>query len=113
MPFQVPPQIAFLRGCIATLVAFVWLFSTVGIQMCPQIACLIAYIIALVAFILFFPTMSFQMSPQRVYARGCIVGLGEISDFKIKTRPLDLDRKFNFKTGILSSCLQDMWGRAR
>ena len=31
------------------------------------------------------------------------LGLGEISDFKIKTRPLDLDRKFNFKTGILSS----------
>ena len=34
-----PPQIASLRGCIVTLVAFVCLFSTVCLQMSPQIAC--------------------------------------------------------------------------
>ena len=37
--FQVFPQIACQRGCIFTLVAFDWLFSTLGFQMCLQIAC--------------------------------------------------------------------------
>ena len=30
-----PPQIPCLRGCIITLVAFVWLFSTVGFHVGP------------------------------------------------------------------------------
>ena len=38
--FQMCPQITCLRGCIVTLVAFVWLFSTVRFQMSLQIACL-------------------------------------------------------------------------
>ena len=33
------------------LIAFAWLFSTVGFQMCPQIACLIGCIVTLVAFV--------------------------------------------------------------
>ena len=37
--FQLFPQIACQRGCIVTLVAFVWLFSTVCFQMFPQIVC--------------------------------------------------------------------------
>ena len=48
------PQIAFIRGCIVTLVAFVWLFSTVYFQMFPQIACPRRGIVSLVAFVWFF-----------------------------------------------------------
>ena len=38
--FQMGPQMACMSGCIITLVASVWLFSTLHFQMCPQIACL-------------------------------------------------------------------------
>ena len=51
MPFHVCHQLACPNGCIATLVAFIWLFSAVGFQMCPQIACLRGCIVALVAFV--------------------------------------------------------------
>ena len=34
--FQMFPQMACLRGCIVTSVAFVWLFPTVRFRMCPQ-----------------------------------------------------------------------------
>ena len=36
--FHMSPQIACLRGCIITFIAFVQLFSTVRFQMCPQSA---------------------------------------------------------------------------
>ena len=48
------PHIAWFRGGIVTLVAFVWLFSTVNFQMSLQIAFLRRFIITLVAFSSFF-----------------------------------------------------------
>ena len=67
------PQIAGLRGCKTTLVAFVWLFSTVRFQMCPQITCLNRCIVALVTFVWLFSTVCLQMSPQIACQRGCII----------------------------------------
>ena len=51
MYFQMGPQIAFLRGCEITLVAFVRLFSTLYSQMCSQMACVRGVIFTLVAFL--------------------------------------------------------------
>ena len=73
--FQMCPQIACQRWGIVTLVASVWLFSAVGFQMCPQIACLRWGKVTLVAFVWLFSTVLFQMSPQILYHRGCIVTL--------------------------------------
>ena len=64
MRFQMCPQIAYLRRSIVTLVAFVWLFSTVHFQMFSQIACMSRGIVALVAFVGLFSTVRFQMCPQ-------------------------------------------------
>ena len=47
-------QIALGGGCIFTLVAFVWLFSTVDFQMCPQGTCMSRSIVALAALLRFF-----------------------------------------------------------
>ena len=49
--FQVSPQIAWIRRCIITLVAFVRLFSFVHFQMCPQSTCIRGCKITLVAFV--------------------------------------------------------------
>ena len=62
--FNVCPQSTCITGCKVTLVAFVWLFPTVRFQMCPQIACLRRCKVALVAFVWPFPTVYFQMSLQ-------------------------------------------------
>ena len=51
------PQITCLIRCIITLVAFVWLFSTVCYQMPRQMACLRICIITLVAFVQLFSTV--------------------------------------------------------
>ena len=50
----------FLGGCIVTLVAFVWLFSTVRSQMSPQIACSRECRNTLVAFVWLFSTVCFK-----------------------------------------------------
>ena len=47
-------QVACQRWNIITLVAFVWLFSAVCLQMCPQIACSRRCIITQAAFVWFF-----------------------------------------------------------
>ena len=88
--FQLFPQIACQRGCIVTLVAFVWLFSTVCFQMFPQIVCTRGCIVtlqcdyasscaddlnALVAFVWLFSTVCSQMFPQIACMSGCIVTL--------------------------------------
>ena len=54
MSFHVFRQIACMGRCEVTLIAFVWLFSTVRLQMCPQIVFTIACIVTLVAFVWFF-----------------------------------------------------------
>ena len=84
------PQITCLRRGIVTLVAFVWLFSTVPFQMSlplrihshtvrfqmgPQTACIIGCKVTLVAFVLFSPLCIFKMLPQIVCLRRCIVTL--------------------------------------
>ena len=90
------PQITCMRRCIVTLVAFVWLFSTVCFQMFPQIACMSGCIFTLVAFVRFFSTawedvkshwlhlfdfvwlfstVCFQMFPQLASMSGCIFTL--------------------------------------
>ena len=69
------PQIAFLWGCIITLVAFVWLFSTVYFEMSPQSTWIRVCIFALHAFVWFFSTVCFQMCPQAVCPRWCKVAL--------------------------------------
>ena len=50
-------QIAHRKKCRVTLLAFVWLFSTVCFQMSPQIAGLRGCIITLVAFVWLFSTV--------------------------------------------------------
>ena len=60
---------------LITLVAFVWLFSTVCFQMCPQMACLRRGIVALVTFVCFFSTVCFHMSHQSACLNGCKVAL--------------------------------------
>ena len=90
------PQITCSIWCIVTLVAFVWLFSTVYFQMSPgkvtlvafvwlfssmcfqmlhQIANLRVHIVTLVTFVWLFSTVCFQMSPQITCSIWCIVTL--------------------------------------
>ena len=73
--FQMLPQIACLRGCIITLVAFVWLLSTVCFHMPPQIPCLRGCKVTLVAFVWLFTTVRFQMCPQSTFLGASIVTL--------------------------------------
>ena len=61
---QMSPQIASLRLCIVTSIAFVWFFSTVRCQMSPQMSCLRTGKVTLAAFIWLFSTVPFQMSSQ-------------------------------------------------
>ena len=69
-------QLTCCRGCIITLVAFFWLFSTVCFQMCPQMACLRRCIVALVAFLHHvFSNESSNHLPERKHSCiGCICG---------------------------------------
>ena len=53
--FQMSPQIGCIRGCIVTLVAFIWLFSTVYFHMRPQRVLIRAGKLTLVAFVRIFP----------------------------------------------------------
>ena len=69
------PQVACLSWCKATLVTFVWLFSTVFLQMCPQNACLRGNIFALVTFFSLFSTVYFQVCPQIAWMSWCIITL--------------------------------------
>ena len=69
------PQIACIRGCIITLVAFVCLFSTVSFQMYPQFTCLSRCIITQAAFVWLFSTMYFQMCLQNTCIGRCIFTL--------------------------------------
>ena len=64
------PQIACLKGCKITLVAFVGLFSTMGFLMSPQRTWIR---VTLVAFFLLFSTVCFRMSPQIACITGCII----------------------------------------
>ena len=73
--FQMCPQMISPSRCIVTVLTFVWLFSTVRVQMSPQIACLWTGIVALVAFVWFFSSVCFQMSPQITCPRRCKVTL--------------------------------------
>ena len=66
---------AWIRGCIITLVAFVWLFSTMHYQMCFQMTSIRGCVFALVAFVLFFYAVCFQMNPQMACIRKCIFTL--------------------------------------
>ena len=47
------------KGCVISLVVFVWFFSIVHFQMCPQMTCLNRYIVALVAFVGLFSRVGF------------------------------------------------------
>ena len=58
------PQSAWIRGCKVTLVAFVWLFSTVRFQMCPQSACIRGCKVTLVAFLWLLSTVFFSTVPS-------------------------------------------------
>ncbi len=69
MCFQMLLQIAYLRGCGVTLVAFV-LFSTVRFQMSLQVACIRGRIVKLVAFVCVFFTVVSQMCFQIACMRG-------------------------------------------
>ena len=60
------PRIACPRWCKITLVAFVWLFSTVCFQMSPQIACLRWGIVALVALVWLF-SFFIRVSQGNIY----------------------------------------------
>ena len=71
--FQMNLQIVRLRRWIITLVAFVWLFSTVRFQMGPQITCPKGCIVTLVAFVWLFSVVHFKMTSQSAFHRGCIL----------------------------------------
>ena len=62
-------QIIYTRGCIVTLVAFVWLFSTVCFHMFPQTICPRGCIVTLVAFVWPLPIVCFQMFLQTAFQR--------------------------------------------
>ena len=72
---QMCSQISYLWGCKVTLVTFIWLFSAVCLQMSSQIACQGECKVTLVAFVWFFPTVCLQMYPQMNCLRGCIATL--------------------------------------
>ena len=70
-----PPQIACPRESIVTLVASIWLFSTVCFQMIPQIACWLGFKVALVAFVWLslFSNVPSNFPLKRMHSRiGCI-----------------------------------------
>ena len=69
------PQSACLNRGKVTLVAFVWLFSTVCFQMSPQNVCPRRCIVTLVAFVQLFSSVCFQMSPQMTCPRRCVFTL--------------------------------------
>ena len=71
---DLPEKRLFWRG-IVTLVAFVWLFSTVRFQMWTKRSWIRAGIITLVAFVWFVPTVRLQMCPQMACLRGCVITL--------------------------------------
>ena len=68
-------QRACLREDKVTLIAFVWLYSTVCFDMSPQIACVGGCIVTKVAFVWLFPTVRFQMPPHIACPRECRVTL--------------------------------------
>ena len=72
-PRHLRPQIACLRWCIVTLVAFVSLFSCVRFQMSPHMAFLRWFIVALATFVWLFSTVAFKMSPEMAFRRSSIV----------------------------------------
>ena len=53
----------------------IWLFSNVRIQMAPQIACLRECTVTMVAFVRLFSTVRFQMRPQIACLRRCKITL--------------------------------------
>ena len=72
--FLMFPQISCLRRGIVTLIAFVWLFSTVNFHMCPQISWVRRGVVTLVAFVWLFSTVRFQMCLQiACQKRGIVV----------------------------------------
>ena len=92
-------NVSSMRGWIRALVTFLWLFSsvylqiwpgqemyshvncvchlfsTVGFQMSSQIACLWGCKVTLAAFVWPFSTVGFQMCLQIAYTRGCVITL--------------------------------------
>ena len=75
VPLHMSPQWPRVRAGKVTLIAFVWLFSTVCFQMCPQTSCTRGGIITLVTFIWLFSTVCFQMCHQMSCLWGCKVTL--------------------------------------
>ena len=75
MHLQMCTQTRSIGRCKFTVVAFVCLFSALQFQMLPQIASISGCILTLVAFVQLFSTVYFQMCPQNVCIRGCKVTL--------------------------------------
>ena len=75
MCFQMILQTACIWGCKVTLVAFVWLFTTVHFQMHPQSTCIRRCKVTQIALVWLSPTVCLQMYPQSACPRGCIVTL--------------------------------------
>ena len=65
-------QTACPRGRIVTLLAFVWLFSTMHLRMCPQNVRIRWCIVTLFAFVWLFSTVYLQMNPQIAWIRWSI-----------------------------------------
>ena len=73
MCIQMGLQITRMKGCKAAFLAFVWFFSHVFFQMSLQIAWPRRHIVALIAFIGFVATVRFQMFSQTYFMIGCII----------------------------------------
>ena len=73
--FQMCPQMACPRGCIVTLVAFFGLFAAVHFQMCLQTTCMAGCEITLVAFVWLISAVYFKMTSQAAFHRWCILAL--------------------------------------
>ena len=81
MDYLVLPQRVFPWGCIVTLVAFVWFFSSMCFQMSPQVACISICKFTLVAFVWLFTTVCSQMSFQITCVRRCKATLAAYGNF--------------------------------
>ena len=73
--FQMSFHFVCLRGCIITLITFVWLSTSVHFQMPPQMVALRGCIVTLATFVHLLSTVCFQVSPQIACIKRCKVTL--------------------------------------
>ena len=101
------PQVACPRGCIVTLVAFVWFFSNVRLQMSHQTESTRKFIATLVAFVWFFSTLGFPQITTCFFIStidfACLFFRSETIDVKILTHHYSLFFKHLIGSAVSAS----------